>query len=171
MFCLSGDVVQPGLYEVPFGVTLRHLVNDLAGGVTGGALQALLIGGAAGGFATAQDLDVKMTFEDLRARGLSLGSGAVMVFNDKHDLRDVLARLGRFFAHESCGKCYPCQLGTQRQSEILQRIAAQQTKPDDAAKLNDLAATMSDGSICGLGQSASWAVQSAMKVWPEIFVA
>ncbi len=169
LFCLSGDVVRPGLYEVPFGVTLRHLVEDLAGGVTGGKLRAILLGGAAGGFATDKDLDVKMTFEDLRARGLPLGSGAVMVFNDKRDLRDVLLRLGRFFAHESCGKCYPCQMGTQRQYEILQRIAAGQPQPGDAAKLNDLSWTMSDASICGLGQSASWAVQSAMKLWPEMF--
>ena len=161
--------MRPGLYEVPFGVTLRHLVEDLAGGVTGGKLQAILLGGAAGGFATEHDLDMKMTFEDLRARGLPLGSGAVTVFNDKRDLRDVLVRLGRFFAHESCGKCYPCQLGTQRQHEILQRIAADKTQPDDAAKLNDIGWTMSDASICGLGQSAAWAVQSAMKVWPEMF--
>jgi NADH-quinone oxidoreductase subunit F len=171
LFCLSGDVVRSGLYEVPFGVTLRHLVEDLAGGVTGGKLQAILLGGAAGGFAAEKDLDVKMTFEDLRACGLPLGSGAVMVFNDQRDLRDVLVRLGRFFAHESCGKCYPCQLGTQRQYEILQRMAAHQMRPDDAVKLADLAATMSDGSICGLGQSASWAVQSAVKVWPEMFEA
>jgi NADH-quinone oxidoreductase subunit F len=169
LFCLSGDVVRPGLYEVPFGVTLRHLVEDLAGGITGGKLQAILLGGAAGGFATEKDLDIKMTFEDLRARGLSLGSGAVMVFNDKRDRRDVLLRLGRFFAHESCGKCYPCQMGTQRQYEILQRIAAGQTQTDDVAKLNDLAWTMSDASICGLGQSAAWAVQSALKMWPEMF--
>ncbi len=170
LFCVSGDVVRPGLYEVPFGVTLRHLIEDLAGGVTGGQLQAMLMGGAAGGFATANDLDVKLTFEDLRARGLSLGSGAVMVFNDKRDLRDVLLRLGRFFAHESCGKCYPCQMGTQRQYEVLQRVAAGNLKAGDKECLTDLAWTMSDASICGLGQSASWAVQSAMKVWPEMFV-
>jgi NADH-quinone oxidoreductase subunit F len=169
LFCLSGDVVRPGLYEVPFGVTLRHLVEDLAGGVSSGQLQFILLGGAAGGFATAKDLDVKMTFEDLRARGLSLGSGAVMVFNDKRDVRDILLRLGRFFAHESCGKCYPCQLGTQRQYEVLQRLAARKTQPGDKERLTDIGWTMSEASICGLGQSASWAVQSAMKVWPEIF--
>ena len=169
LFCVSGDVVRPGLYEVPFGVTLRHLIEDLAGGVTGGHLQAILMGGAAGGFATEGDLDVKLTFEDLRARGLPLGSGAVMVFNDKRDVRDVLLRLGRFFAHESCGKCYPCQLGTQRQYEILQRVAHGQVQPGDRERLTDVGWTMSDASICGLGQSASWAVQSAMKVWPDLF--
>ena len=111
-----------------------------------------------------------MTFEDLRARGLPLGSGAVMVFNDKRDLRDVLLRLGRFFAHESCGKCYPCQLGTQRQYEVLQRVAGGKVHSGDRERLTDVGWTMSDASICGLGQSASWAVQSAMKLWPEMFV-
>ncbi len=170
LFCVSGDVVRPGLYEVPFGVTLRHLVEDLAGGVTGGQLQAMLMGGAAGSFTTPNDLDVKLTFEDLRARGLSLGSGAVMVFNDQRDLRDVLLRLGRFFAHESCGKCYPCQMGTQRQYEVLQRIAGGKVQSGDRERLTDIGWTMSDASICGLGQSASWAVQSAMKLWPDFFV-
>ena len=83
--------------------------------------------------------------------------------------RDVLLRLGRFFAHESCGKCYPCQLGTQRQYEILQRVAASQVQAGDRERLTDVGWTMSDASICGLGQSASWAVQSAMRVWPELF--
>ncbi len=169
LFCVSGDVVRPGLYEVAFGITLRHLIEGLAGGVNGGKLQAVLVGGAAGAFATEKDLDVKLSFEDLRQHGLPLGSGAVMVFNDKCDLRDVLLQLGRFFAHESCGKCYPCQMGTQRQYEILQRIAAGKTQPGDNDRLTDVGWTMSDASICGLGQSAAWAVQSAMKLWPEMF--
>ncbi len=92
-----------------------------------------------------------------------------MVFNDKRDVRDVLLRLSRFFAHESCGKCYSCQLGTQRQYEVLQRIAAGKTQPGDKERLNDVGWTMSESSLCGLGQSAAWAVQSAMRVWPEMF--
>lgn len=169
LFCVSGDVVRPGLYEVPFGVTLRHLIEDLAGGASGGAFQAALMGGAAGTFATPADLDVKLSFEDLRTRGLMLGSGAVIVFNTNRDMRDVLRRLGRFFAHESCGKCYPCQLGTQQQYEILQRVARDEVQPGDRQRLEDVGWTMSDASICGLGQSASWAVQSAIKLWPELF--
>ncbi|HZY43720.1 MAG TPA: NADH-quinone oxidoreductase subunit NuoF [Anaerolineae bacterium] len=168
LFCLSGDVAKPGLYEVPFGVTLRHLINDLAGGVSGG-MQAILMGGAAGSFATEKDLDVKLSFEDMRAAGLPLGSGAIMVFNQSRDLRDVLLRLGRFFAHESCGKCYPCQLGTQRQYEVLQRVASGKTQSGDVDRLSDVTWTMSDASLCGLGQTAGWAVQSAMKLWPEMF--
>jgi NADH-quinone oxidoreductase subunit F len=170
LFCVSGDVARPGLYEVPFGITLRHLLYDLAGGLRSEpALQAVLFGGAAGAFATAKDFDVPLTFEDLRAAGLPLGSGVVMVFDETRDLRDVLKRLARFFAHESCGKCYPCQLGTQRQLEILERIAAGHPRPGDADCLADVGWTMTDASICGLGQTAATAVLSAMKLWPEMF--
>jgi len=105
LFCVSGDVEQTGVYEVPFGVTLRELL-EMAGGVSNGKkLQSVLFGGAAGAFATSAHLDVKMTFEDLRGAGLPLGSGVVMVFDESRDMRDVLNRLGHFFAHESCGKC------------------------------------------------------------------
>jgi NADH-quinone oxidoreductase subunit F len=92
-----------------------------------------------------------------------------MVFNDKRDLRDILRRLARFFAHESCGKCYPCQLGTQRQYEILERLAAGRPLPGDVGRLRDVGWTMTDASLCGLGQTAAAAVFSAMKRWPELF--
>ena len=169
LFCLSGDVVKPGLYEVPFGVTLQELL-DMAGGVAEGKkLQSVLFGGAAGAFATAEHLNVKMTFEDLRAAGLPLGSGVVMVFNEERDMRDVLKRLSHFFAHESCGKCYPCQIGTQRQKEILDRIATGRVLEGDLVRLQDVGWTMTDASLCGLGQTAASAVLSAIKLWPEIF--
>jgi NADH-quinone oxidoreductase subunit F len=169
LFCLSGDVTKPGVYEVPFGVTLRDLL-DMAGGIAGGKnLKSILFGGAAGAFATSEHLDVKMTFEDLRAVGLPLGSGVVMVFDETRDMRDVLKRLGHFFAHESCGKCYPCQMGTQRQKEILDRIADGEIHKGDFIRLQDVGWTMTDASLCGLGQTAASAVLSAMKLWPEIF--
>lgn len=169
LFCLSGDVAQPGLYEVPFGVTLRELL-EMAGGIANGRqLQAVLFGGAAGAFATAEHLDVGMTFEDLRAAGLPLGSGVVMVFDETRDMRDALKRLGRFFAHESCGKCYPCQMGTQRQKEILDRIATGNVLEGDLIRLQDVGWTMTDASLCGLGQTAASAVLSAIKLWPELF--
>jgi NADH-quinone oxidoreductase subunit F len=169
LFCVSGDVVQPGLYEVPFGVTLRELL-DMAGGIHDGkGMRAVLFGGAAGAFATAKHLDVRLTFEDLRAAGLPLGSGVVMVFDETRDLRDVLKRLGHFFAHESCGKCYPCQMGTQRQKEILERIADDRALPGDLERLEDVGWTMTDASLCGLGQTAASAVLSAIKLWPELF--
>ncbi len=171
LFCVSGDVAQPGVYEVPFGLSLRDLL-DLAGGLADGkGLQAVLFGGAAGAFATAKHLDVRLTFEDLRAAGLPLGSGVVMVFNETRDLRDVLKRLGHFFAHESCGKCYPCQMGTQRQKEILDRIADGRILPGDLDRLQDIGWTMTDASLCGLGQTAAGAVMSAIQLWPALFTA
>jgi NADH-quinone oxidoreductase subunit F len=170
LFCVSGDVEKRGLYEIPFGLTLRELLH-MAGGVAGdGNLQAVLFGGAAGAFATSQHLDVKMTFEDLRAAGLPLGSGVVMVFDGTRDMRKVLQELGHFFAHESCGKCYPCQIGTQRQKEILERVANQGALPGDLIRLQDVGWTMTDASLCGLGQTAASAVLSAIKLWPELFV-
>ncbi|MDO9300174.1 MAG: NAD(P)H-dependent oxidoreductase subunit E [Anaerolineales bacterium] len=174
LFCVSGDVAKPGLYEVPFGVTLRELL-EMAGGLRPersrrAGLQAVLFGGAAGAFATPEHLDVKLTFEDLRAAGLPLGSGVVMVFDETRDIRDVLKRLGKFFAHESCGKCYPCQMGTQRQMEILDRLASGNVLEGDSARLQDVGWTMTESSLCGLGQTAASAALSAMKIWPELFV-
>jgi NADH-quinone oxidoreductase subunit F len=171
LFCVSGDVTKPGLYEVPFGVTLREVL-DMAGGVVNDKnLKSVLFGGAAGAFATSEHLDVKMTFEDLREVGLPLGSGVVMVFDETRDMRATLKSLGHFFAHESCGKCYPCQMGTQRQKEILNRIADGKIQKGDFVRLQDVGWTMTDASLCGLGQTAAGAVLSAMKLWPELFEA
>ena len=169
LFCVSGDVPNPGLYEVAFGVTLRELL-EMAGSSQEDNIQAVLFGGAAGAFATPAQFDVKLSFEDLRAAGLPLGSGVIMVFDKTRDLRDILKRLGHFFAHESCGKCYPCQLGTQRQREILDRIAAGNIMRDDTERLIDVGWTMTDASLCGLGQTAASAVLSAIKQFPHLFI-
>jgi len=170
LFCVSGDVAKTGVYEVPFGVTLREVL-EMAGGVANEKkLQSVLFGGAAGAFATTEHLDVKMTFEDLRGVGLPLGSGVVMVFDETRDMRQMLKSLGHFFAHESCGKCYPCQMGTQRQKEILDRVASGKIVEGDFVRLQDVGWTMTDASLCGLGQTAASVVLSAMKLWPELFV-
>lgn len=170
LFCLSGDVEHPGLYEVPFGVTLRHLIYDLAGGIRSGrTLKAILLGGAAGAFAGESALDVRLAFEDLRANGLPLGSGVVTVFDDTRDIRDALLRIATFFANESCGKCFPCQLGTQRQLEVIRRLVEGKLMAGDKELLSDVYWTMTDASICGLGQTAASAVQSVLKNWPELF--
>lgn len=171
LFCLSGDVGRPGVYETPFGVTLGELLSMAGGLRPGRTLQAILFGGAAGAFAVPGQLDVRLTFEDLKAAGLPLGSGVVMVFDDTRDLRKVLAGLGHFFAHESCGKCYPCQMGTQRQKEILERAAVGRALPGDVERLQDVGWTMTDASLCGLGQTAAGAVLSAIKLWPTLFAA
>jgi NADH-quinone oxidoreductase subunit F len=169
LFSLSGDIENPGIYEVTTPTTLRELL-DWAGGVEDGAtLQAVLLGGAAGVFVHPDQLDVLLTQEDAREAGLTLGSGAVVVLNEERNLKQTLADLGHFFEHESCGKCYPCQLGTQRQAEILDRSLAGSTLEGDFSRLEDVGWTMTDASLCGLGQTAASAVLSAMEHWPEKF--
>ncbi len=162
---ISGHIQNPGVYEIMPGTTLRTLIDHHCGGVVG-ELQAVLMGGAAGTFLKPDEIDVPLTFEHLRAIGSTFGSGAIMVFNDTVDLRDILRRLARFFQHESCGKCFPCQLGTQRQMEILERAPM----AGDKQRLIDIGLTMTEASLCGLGQTAASAVLSALQKWPEKFV-
>lgn len=169
LFCLSGHVADPGVYEVPFGRTIREMI-ELAGGVPGGkAVQAVLMGGAAGAFIGPDKLDTPLTYEDARAGGFPLGSGVIMVFDETADLQQHLFELAHFFAHESCGKCFPCQIGTQRQLEILDRVANNGgPQPNDKQILLDVGFTMTETSLCGLGQTAASAIMSAIKLWPEL---
>jgi NADH-quinone oxidoreductase subunit F len=166
LFCVSGHVARPGVYEVPFGPTLRDVIA-LAGGVAGGrAVRAVLLGGAAGSFVGPGDLDVPLTFEGARAIGAALGSGVVMVFDDRADLRDAVRRIAAFFRDESCGQCVPCRVGTERQEELVLRLDAGRPlrgPAEEDALLDEIAKAMRDASICGLGQTASGAIQSAIK--------
>ncbi len=162
LFCLSGAVVRPGVYEVPFGLTLRSVI-DLAGGVTGtGALQCVLLGGAAGSFVTPERLDTPLTLEGTRAIGASLGSGVVHVIDTGTPLAPVLRRIADFFRHESCGQCVPCRVGTVRQHEIVVRMTDGRRRSGDLELLRDVGAAMRDASICGLGQTAWNAIESAV---------
>ena len=162
LFCLSGQVREPGLHEVPMGTTLRALI-DLAGGLREGrSLQAVLLGGAAGSFVTEQQLDVQLSFEGTRAIGATLGSGAVIVLDDSTDVKQILLRIARFFRDESCGQCVPCRVGTVRQEEVLHRLLAADRKDSDVALFSDIAQAMRDASICGLGQTAANAIASGL---------
>jgi NADH-quinone oxidoreductase subunit F len=165
LFCISGNVRNPGLYEVPMGTTLRSLMQ-LAGGLyEGRSLRAVLLGGAAGSFVTESQLDVPLSFEGTRAIGATLGSGAVIVFDDTADLEGVLLRIARFFRDESCGQCVPCRVGTVRQEEALVRILSERSqsiREADVALLSDIARAMRDASICGLGQTAANAIGSGL---------
>jgi NADH-quinone oxidoreductase subunit F len=167
LFCISGSVARPGLYEVPFGTTLRDLIT-LAGGVGDGlGVGAVLVGGAAGTFVDAGSLDMELTFEGAAANSTSLGSGAVIVFDDQTDFAPILRRIAQFFRDESCGQCVPCRIGTVRQEEALARLAAdrpQGSRAEEMERLDDLAQVMADASICGLGQTAAAAVQSAFRL-------
>ncbi|HEX5012611.1 MAG TPA: NAD(P)H-dependent oxidoreductase subunit E [Candidatus Limnocylindrales bacterium] len=166
LFCVSGHVARPGVYEVDFGVTLRELL-ELAGGIPGGrALKAVLLGGAAGVFVGPEALDTPLTFEGVRAIGATLGSGVVMVFDETADMVGTLRRIAQFFRDESCGQCVPCRVGTVRQEELLARLAAAQPRGDRATELQllaDIGRAMRDASICGLGQTASSAIESAVR--------
>ena len=163
LFCLSGHVGRPGLYEAPFGVTLGELIA-LAGGVANGrSLQAVLLGGAAGTFVGHDALGLRLTFEDVRAAGATLGSGVVMVFDDTANIPDTLLRIAGFMRDESCGQCVPCRVGTVRQVELLERMIAGRRSDDrQLGTLIELGQAMRDASICGLGQTASSAVESAI---------
>jgi NADH-quinone oxidoreductase subunit F len=165
LFCVSGCIARPGVYEVPFGTTLQTLL-DLAGGLRQGrTLQAILLGGAAGTFLTPEQLDTPLTFEGTRAIGATIGSGAVMVFDDTIDMKAVLSRIAAFFRDESCGQCVPCRIGTVRQEEWLHRLIDSHllsSLQDELALRADIAQVMRDASICGLGQTAPSAIESAI---------
>jgi NADH-quinone oxidoreductase subunit F len=165
LFCVCGHVERPGVYEVEFGATLGELL-ELAGGVRARhRLQAVLLGGAAGGFVRPDELDIPLTLEGARAAGTTLGSGVVMAFDETVDLPRTLMRIAAFFRDESCGQCVPCRVGTVRQQEALARLrsgATRGTVDDELALIGEIGQCMRDASICGLGQTASSAVESAI---------
>ena len=160
--------MRPGVYETPYGPTIRNVI-DMAGGVGGtGRLQAVLLGGAAGSFVSPMELDTPLTFEGTRAIGATLGSGVVLLFDDSTDLQQVLLRIAAFFRDETCGQCVPCRVGSVRQEEVLQRLVRRQTigsVAEERNTLQEIAQAMRDASICGLGQTASGAILSAMNRW------
>lgn len=174
LFCVSGHVKKPGVYETPFGITLRQLIT-LAGGSSGSApIKAVLLGGAAGAFVGPEHLDVPLTFEGTRAIGATLGSGVVMVFDQTTDLGDILVRIAAFFRDESCGQCVPCRVGAIRQEELVARLRRGEPHGSAAYEvelLGEIAQVMRDASICGLGHTASGAIQSALRIFGNDVVA
>jgi NADH-quinone oxidoreductase subunit F len=165
LFCLSGDVAAPGVYEFEHGNTLGEVIEAAGGVREGKELKAVLLGGAAGGFVGPDRLDIPLTFEDARAGGYTLGSGVVMLFDEDADLADACLRIARFFRDESCGQCVPCRVGTVRQEEALHRLVQNRalgSRDDELRLLEDVAQVMRDASICGLGQTAASAIQSAI---------
>ena len=161
LFCLSGAVVHPGVYEVELGLTLRDLI-DLAGGLRPGSeVRAVLLGGAAGRFVGPGSMDLVLDNDSVRDAGLTLGSGVVMVHDQHVDMIGQIRRIARFFRDESCGQCVPCRVGTMRQEEVLDRLAAG-IRDGQLELLADIGRAMTDASICGLGQTAHHAVESAV---------
>jgi NADH-quinone oxidoreductase subunit F len=159
LFCVSGNVAKPGLYELELGTPLRDLL-ELAGAEPA---KAVLLGGAAGSFLRPDQLDLELSFDAARAAGVTLGSGVVIVFGEDADLVSAVLRIAEFFRDESCGQCVPCRVGTVRQEEALHRLASGKANGDELAVLADLTQVMRDASICGLGQTAANAIDSAVR--------
>ena len=163
---LSGDVVRPGNYEVPVGFPLLELI-DWAGGVPEGrSIQAATMAGLSGGFLAGDDLDVTLDEPSIRSKGSFLGAGGIMVFDDRRDMIEVSRQAMEFFAHESCGKCFPCRIGTQR---LMERLAGK-AGPKDLGpwidEVADLGKTMMETSACGLGMAAPLITNSLLKYFP-----
>jgi NADH-quinone oxidoreductase subunit F len=164
LFCVSGAVARPGVYEVDFGMSLGDLITLAGGSPDGKSIRAVLLGGAAGMFVGPDKLAIPLTFEGTRAAGASLGSGVILVLDETVDFGDILARIAAFFRDESCGQCVPCRVGTVRQEELVQRLRSGRpigSRQDEMSLLQEIGQVMRDASICGLGQTASNAIESA----------
>ncbi len=164
---VSGDVKQPGVYEIPIGTTVSDLI-DLAGGMRDGVtLQAFLPGGASSNFLAADKINTPLDFDAMKAAGSMLGTGAVIVIGNQHNLFDLATNIVRFFRNESCGKCVPCRVGSQKAVQILEGVACGASSNSELAILPELGDTLEQTSICGLGQVALNPILSLMKNVPE----
>ncbi|MEO1366578.1 MAG: NADH-ubiquinone oxidoreductase-F iron-sulfur binding region domain-containing protein, partial [Acidobacteriota bacterium] len=166
LYCLSGHVARPGVYEAPMGSTLDALL-EMAGGPTG-TFKAFSPGGASSGFLPASMGGVAMDFESLQKAGSMLGSAGVVILDDTVDMAFAALSQAVFFEDESCGQCAPCRIGTQMVRQALVRYRASRD-PRDLAHLQDVAWGMGEASICGLGQAASLPLQTAMQHFPDEF--
>lgn len=163
-FSVSGRVRKPGVHLAPAGISLRELVDEYCGGMLDGhTLKGYLPGGASGGILPASLADLPLDFDTLNDYGCFIGSAAVIVLSDHDSVRDVALNAMRFFAHESCGQCTPCRVGTHKAALLMQQPAW------DSALLEELCSVMEDASICGLGQAAPNPLRCAMKYFPEEF--
>ncbi|MEL0172327.1 MAG: NAD(P)H-dependent oxidoreductase subunit E [Gammaproteobacteria bacterium] len=161
-FSVSGRVKQPGVHLAPAGITVQELIDDYAGGMLEGhSFYGYFPGGASGGILPASMNNIPLDFGTLEEHGCFIGSAAVVILSDKDRARDAAKTTIDFFKHESCGKCTPCRAGTSKASELMK------SEQWDTDLLQDLSQTMSDASICGLGQAASNPVKSVLKYFPD----
>jgi NADH-quinone oxidoreductase subunit F len=166
LISLSGDVERPGNYEIPMGFPLKTLLFDWAGVPEGRTVQAVTMAGLSGGFLGAEDLDVTLDEACLRAKGSFLGAGGIMVFDDRRDMFEIARQSMEFFASESCGKCFPCRIGTER---LVERLGDPSGPLDPAAWTEEVRAigqAMTQLSACGLGRSAPLITESLLRLFP-----
>ncbi|UCD23677.1 MAG: SLBB domain-containing protein, partial [Gemmatimonadota bacterium] len=165
---LSGDVKRPGNYEVPLGLPLSTLLYDWAGGTgSSRSVQAVTMAGVSGGFLAGEDLDVTLDEPSIRAKGSFLGAGGIMVFDDTRDMVEIAHFAMEFFAEESCGKCFPCRIGTERLTERLAGTAGPTNLTAWLDEVNDIGRTMKAISACGLGMAAPLITESLLRYFPE----
>ncbi|MFP6902578.1 MAG: NADH-ubiquinone oxidoreductase-F iron-sulfur binding region domain-containing protein, partial [Verrucomicrobiia bacterium] len=166
---LSGDIQRPGNYEVPFGLPLKTLLHDWAGGpLAGQSIQAVSMAGLSGGFLGGDDLDeVTLDEPSIRSKGAFLGAAGIMVFDDRRNMVDVAHNAMAFFAEESCGKCFPCRIGTHRLTERLNGSAGPATEAEWHSEVDDIGDTMMATSACGLGMAAPNITRSLQKYFPD----
>jgi len=170
IFTLSGDVQRPGYYELEMGQTLRTLLEDFGQGMAAGkSFKAALLGGAAGTFVDHTFLDVPLTYDDLKARGAVLGSGAVVILAEERSLFEVTLSIMEFFQHESCGKCVPCRLGTTLLVEMMKQEGAETRSRELLERMLDEAEFMARSSLCPLGQSPVLSLRSLHGFFPDAF--
>ena len=165
---LSGDIRKPGNYEVPFGLPLKTLLYDWAGGARGNrSIQSVTMAGLSGGFLAGEDLDVTLDEECLRRKGSMLGAGGIIVYDDSRDMVEAARSAMEFFAEESCGKCFPCRIGTQRLTERLAGIAGTKEMSKWIGEVKDIGRAMKATSACGLGMAAPLITESLIKYFPD----
>jgi NADH-quinone oxidoreductase subunit F len=163
---LSGDVVRPGNYEVPLGLPLADLLAHAGGAPEGRSVQAVTMAGLSGGFLAGEDLEVTLDEPSIRSKGSFLGAGGIMVFDDRRDMVEVAKWAMEFFAHESCGKCFPCRIGTYRLTERLEGVAGPAELTAWLDEVADMGHTMKKTSACGLGQAAPLITESLVRYFP-----
>jgi NADH:ubiquinone oxidoreductase subunit F (NADH-binding)/(2Fe-2S) ferredoxin len=164
IICLSGKIRYPGLYEVPMGMTLGQVIEDIGGGVPGGKrLKLLQTGGPLGGVLGPNSMDIRLDFEEMAEAGAILGAGGIIVADEDTCAVDLTRVLVAFCQYESCGKCFPCRLGMTHLLEFLERITRFEGRPDDLELMHSVGRTMKAGSLCGHGQLGFNPIQSALK--------
>lgn len=167
---LGGNVRRPGVYEIPFGTTVRDIIYDLGQGIPGGqSLRLIQFGGASGKISDGRILDTPYTYDDLKAAGVTVGSGSILVVDSRTSVLDFLRMTQDFFSEESCGQCTPCREGNLHIKIILDKMARGEATQADIRDMKKIATIMSISSLCGLGESAQNALLSAMKIFPKIF--
>ena len=165
---LSGDVQKPGNYEVPIGLPLKTLLYDWASGpLTGRSIQAVTMAGVSGGFLAEEDLNITLDDPSIKSKGSYLGSGGIIVFDDSRDMVEIACNIMKFYAEESCGKCFPCRIGTQRLVERLEGKAGPKEVNLWLKEVEDIGQTMQAISACGLGISAPLITESLIRYFPD----